>query len=106
LMVSRLRCPLLKLGKPSFDLSGAHTAGSSGTRRCMRPPGHLRLCKLLLLHYREQQDDPHLLGGVPASLPAMLDAGECGRGVDEAPRPFFKESSRPKPPLPVDPASL
>jgi hypothetical protein len=46
----------------------------------------------------------YLLGGVPASLPPMDDAGECGRGLWGS--ALFREFSSPNPPRPVDPASL
>jgi hypothetical protein len=46
----------------------------------------------------------NLLGGVPASLPPSDDAGECGRGLCGS--ALLREFSRPKPPRPVDPASL
>ena len=55
-------------------------------------------------HKQNLMRSTNLLGGVPASLPPSDDAGECGRGLCGS--AFLREFSRPKPPRPVDPASL
>lgn len=78
LIISRLRCPLLKLGKPSFDLSDAHRKQQHQQRtQCLpRPPAPCQAAPVCCCSLTKQQDHP------PAGWRACITAchARC-RGV-------------------------